>query len=122
MDLEIKTRTMEGVTIVAPQGRLVLGEETTEFGADVRGLLEQNPTIIMDLSGLTYADSSGIGVLMGLFIAARSRGGEIKFADPSDHIAQVLKTMQLVGVLGMYPRLEDAVRALKKGAASGGPF
>jgi anti-sigma B factor antagonist len=122
MDLQIETREQEGVTVVACQGKLILSDETTQFGNQVRALLEQNPVIVMDLSGVTYADSSGIGTLMGLFVAARACKGEIKFAQPSDRLAKVLKSMQLVGVLGMYPHVDDAVRSLKTGAAGGGPF
>lgn len=123
MELRIETREQDGVTVVTCQGKLVLGDETTLFGNQVRALLEEKPILVMDLSGLTYADSSGIGTLMGLFVAARARGGEIKFAHPSDHLAKVLKTMQLVGVLGLYPQVEDAVRSLQSGASTGaGPF
>ena len=122
MDLQIETREQEGVTVVACQGKLTLGDETTQFGNEVRAILEKKPVIVMDLSGLTYADSSGIGTLMGLFVAARARSGEIKFAQPSERIAKVLKSMQLVGVLGMYPLVEDAVRSLKSGGGGGGPF
>ena len=122
MDLQIETREQEGVTVVSCQGKLILGDETTAFGNQVRAILEENPVIVMDLSGLSYADSSGIGTLMGLFVAARARSGEIKFAQPSDRLAKVLKSMQLVGVLGMYPHVEDAVRSLKSGATAPGPF
>ncbi len=122
MDFEVSTRNVDGVTVVAPTGKLVLGDDTALLGAKVREILEENPVIVIDLSGLTYADSSGIGTLMGLFIAARSRGGEIKFAQPSDRLAQVLKSMQLVGVMGMYPHVDHAVRSLKDRAAASGPF
>ena len=122
MELQLDTQTIEGVTVVSCNGRLILGDETTRAGNEVRAILEQNPVIVMDLSGLTYADSSGIGTLMGLFIAARARGGEIKFAQPSDRLSQVLKTMQLVGVLGMYPHVDDAIRSLKARSAAPGPF
>ncbi len=122
MELQIETREQDGVTVVSCQGKLVLGDETTAFGNQVRALLAQKPVIVMDLSGLSYADSSGIGTLMGLFVAARASNGEIKFAQPSERIAKVLKSMQLVGVLGMYPRVDDAVRSLKSGAPGGGPF
>ncbi len=122
MELQIEIREQDGVTVVACLGKLVLSEETTRFGNQVRTLLDEKPVIVMDLSGLSYADSSGIGTLMGLFVAARARSGEIKFAQPSDRIANVLKSMQLVGVLGMYPHVDDAVRSLKSGVASAGPF
>ncbi len=122
MDLQIQTREQDGVTVVSCQGKLVLGEETTAFGNQVRALLQQKPVFVMDLSGLSYADSSGIGTLMGLFVAARACNGEIKFAQPSDRIAKVLKSMQLVGVLGMYPHVDDAVRSLKGGVPASGPF
>jgi len=122
MEFQIETRLVDGVKVVACKGKLMLGEEMTAFGNQVRSILEQNPVIVMDLSGLTYADSSGIGTLMGLFIAARARGGEIKFAQPSDRLSQVLKTMQLVGVMGLYPHVDDAVRSLKARTTGPGLF
>ncbi|MBZ5646778.1 MAG: STAS domain-containing protein [Acidobacteriia bacterium] len=122
MELQIETRDMDGVTVVFCQGKLVLGEEITQFGNQIRAILEEKPVIVMDLSGLSYADSSGIGTLMGLFIAARARSGEIKFANPSERLSHVLKSMQLVGVLGMYPKVDDAIRSLKARSAAPGPF
>jgi anti-sigma B factor antagonist len=122
MELQIETRDMDGVTVVFCQGKLVLGDETTQFGNQIRAILEEKPVIVMDLSGLSYADSSGIGTLMGLFIAARARSGEIKFANPSERLSHVLKSMQLVGVLGMYPKVDDAIRSLKARSAAPGPF
>ena len=80
MDLQIETRDLDGVTVIACQGELVLGEATTQFGNRVRAILEEKPVIVMDLSGLSYADSSGIGTLMGLFIAARARSSTGRFA------------------------------------------
>lgn len=122
MGLEITRQVVDGVTVVSPKGRLTLGEEMTHFGNEVRTILEETPVIVMDLSGVAYADSSGIGTLMGLFIAARARSGEIKFAQPSDRLSQVLKSMQLVGVMGMYPHVDDAVRSLKGRTTTPGPF
>ncbi len=123
MALEVAVRTVDGFTVVACSDKLVLGDDTNALGSRVREILEQNPVIVMDLSGITYADSSGVGTLMGLFIAARARSGEIKFAEASDRLFNVLKTMQLVGVLGMYPKVEDAIRSLKERAtAAPGPF
>ena len=61
----------------------------------------------LDFSGLTFMDSSGVGLIMGRFALVRRYGGKLAVADPS---AAVLKMMQLAGMEKMIP-----IKYTKKG-------
>ena len=61
----------------------------------------------LDFSGLTFMDSSGVGLIMGRFALVRRYGGKLAVADPS---AAVLKMMRLAGMEKMIP-----IKYTKKG-------
>ena len=67
----------------------------------------QPERVFLDLSGVDFMDSSGLGLIMGRFALVRRYGGKLAGADPS---AAVLKMMRLAGMEKMIP-----VKYTKKG-------
>ena len=63
----------------------------------------------MDLSGLTFCDASGLGVLTRIARHARQAGRQLRLtsARPS-----LLKLMRLTGLDGVFPELRPSVRGL----------
>ncbi len=57
--------------------------------------------VVIDLSGLSFIDSSGIGVLMGLKAHLRTRKVEFTLVNPSPKILQILKVTRLDKVFGL---------------------
>src|SRR5690348_2339593 len=80
MPIETK-RTESGVAIITVTGRLVIGKEVEKLESSVNDLLVKNQkTIVLDLTGLEYADSSGIGTFVSCLSAVRKAGGEMRMA------------------------------------------
>lgn len=48
-------------------------------------------TLILDFSGVSFMDSSGIGLIMGRYKILRPLGGEIILQDPAPHISRILR-------------------------------
>lgn len=66
---------------------------------------------MIDLSGVTFMDSTGINLLIGADQAARGAQGWLRLAAPTE---AVLRTMQLVGldmIIPSYPTLGEALEA-----------
>lgn len=62
----------------------------------------------VDLSGLSFMDSAGIGVLVGATKRARAADGRLCLVSPRHHIRQVLESMGLVRVMPIFGGLDDA--------------
>src|ERR1700739_4395209 len=64
MALKISTHEAGSVTVVSCSGRIVFGEEAADLREVVKSLLERNQQIVIDLGGVTYIDSGGLGTLV----------------------------------------------------------
>src|SRR5437660_11832615 len=99
MTLKIETRTADGVTVVSCNGRIVFGEEATALRDTVKKLLGSTKRILLNLAGVTYIDSGGLGPLGGVYSSARSAGAEIKRLALGPRLPGVLQLPQLAHIL-----------------------
>jgi anti-sigma B factor antagonist len=117
MNLKIDTRQANSVTVVACTGRIVSGEEATALRDGLKRVLTSSREIVLNLSGVTYIDSSGLGMLVGVYSSARSVGADIKLTGLGQRIRDVLQITKLVTVFEAYDNEQQAVAAFKRGAA-----
>jgi len=83
--------------------------------AEVKGealrLIGASPDVIVDLTGVLFLDSAGVGVLVGLFKNARLRGGRARFCGLTPGVRSVLELIQLDRIFEIYDDVEAAVRS-----------
>jgi anti-sigma B factor antagonist len=73
MALKITDREVNGVAVLALEGRIVLGEETVTLREKVKGLLAAGEKkLVLDLKDVTLIDSSGLGALVAAHSSAQS--------------------------------------------------
>ena len=65
----------------------------------VRGTIPGSKRIILDLTDVTYLDSSGLGTLVGLYVSAKRGGSALKVIHLSDRVKELLKLTQLASML-----------------------
>jgi len=118
MALKIATREAGAVTVVSCNGRIVFGEEAADLREVVKNLLQRTKQIVVDLSGVTYIDSGGLGTLVGLFTSARNLGGEIKLANLTQRVHDQLQITKLITVFDCYPNEQAAVNAFPQRATA----
>ena len=121
MPLQTITRTLGAVTIVECSGRLVLGEESANLRHLVKDLLSESKQIVLDLGGVNFIDSSGLGVLAGLLTSARNSHGEIKLARLDGRLKGVLQMTRLLTVFEVFDRAEDAAASFNRAAGQSTP-
>jgi anti-sigma B factor antagonist len=93
----------EDSAVVACHGRLVAGE-TDAFYHEVRQLVSDVNTVVVDLEKLTYIDSMGLGTLVRLRAAAKKSGCEFKLL----HLGkQVRNLLTLTNLLTFFGQVED---------------
>jgi len=67
--------------------------------------------LVLDLAGLDFIDSTGLGVLVGALRRVRAGGGDLRVAAAPPGIARVFSVTGLDRVFGVYPTVEDAQQA-----------
>lgn len=110
MDLNI---TESGaVCVLKMKGRLTSGEAASDFEkAFERSIASGHIHLVLDLQGLAYVDSSGIGSVVNALRQANKISGTVKLVNPSSF---VMKTFKMVGILplfNIYTSEEEALAA-----------
>lgn len=107
-ELQLHTRTDDGIHFIEPRGEISL-ETAPSFHAVVLSTLEQRPVkIIIDLAGVTYMDSSGVGTLVDIKRRAGRSGGELFLMAPQPMVKSVLEITQLTRFFRIIDRAEEA--------------
>ncbi len=117
MNLKIETRQANGVAVVSCAGRIVFGEEASALRDYLKGTLSSSRSIVLNLSGVSYIDSGGLGTLVGVYSSARSQGADIKLTGLGPRVRDVLQITKLVTVFEAYDSEQQAIAAFKRGAA-----
>ncbi len=91
--------TSSGATVVVATGRLDF-HAADALRHQLHGCFEAGVTrVVIDLSGVTSIDSSGVGALIFGLKSARSAGGDLLLAAPTKSVAGILAMMNLTEVL-----------------------
>ena len=109
MALKITNKKSDGVTVVYCSGRIVFGEETASLRETVKNLLGENLQLVLNLGGVSYIDSGGLGTLVGLYTSAKAAGGNVKLANLTQRVRDQLVLTKLVTVFEFYDSEEQAV-------------
>jgi anti-sigma B factor antagonist len=119
MPLKITSREVDGVTVLALDGRIVLGEETSTLREKVKSLLgEGKKDIILNLNNVTLIDSSGLGALVAAYSSAKSGGASLRLSNLGSRVDELLQITKLYTVFEVSETEADALRALSKKASA----
>jgi anti-sigma B factor antagonist len=119
MTNNIINKEVDGVSVVSFNGRIVLGPESGALRERVKGLLvEDKKKIVLNMSNVTYIDSSGLGMLVALHVSARGQGAELHLSNLGEKFQDVLQLTRLFTVFSVYDTEAEAIRGFKAGAAS----
>jgi anti-sigma B factor antagonist len=117
MTLKIETRQADGVTIMSCQGRIVFGEEAAILRENLKRVLSSTRQVVLNLSGVSYIDSGGLGTLVGVYSSARAAGADIKLTGLGQRLRDVLQITKLVTVFEVYDTEQEAIATFHRGAA-----
>jgi anti-sigma B factor antagonist len=118
MQLKISTRLMDGILVVDCNGRIVFGEESAYLRDTVKKHLAETKNLVINLGGVNYIDSGGLGTLVALYTTARTNGGKIKLAHLTQRVGDLLQVTKLLTVFETYDSEDEALEAFRKGAAA----
>jgi len=119
MELRLGVVWQADIAIVRCRGRIVFGQEVDELRLIVLSLLKETNRVVLQLAGVELIDSEGLAALVGLFISARNRGGELKLADLSSKSRELLRVTRLDKIIGTHKSEAEAVASFHPVKAPG---
>ncbi|HKG61280.1 MAG TPA: STAS domain-containing protein [Pyrinomonadaceae bacterium] len=111
-ELNINERQAGDVTVLDMSGKITIGEGSVALRAAIRRLLEEGKKrILLNLGGISYIDSSGIGELVSSYTAINKEGGQLKLLNLTQKIRDLLTITKLLTVFDVYEKEADALNS-----------
>lgn len=111
--MKIEIRQREGVTIIAPQGKITIGAGDIALREAVAEALDAaSGNILADLSGVSTIDSSGIGELVSAYTTVTNRGRKLALLHLPPKVQDLLQITQLITVFDIHDDEDEAINNL----------
>ena len=112
MSVKLSTRQVGDVTVIDAVGRITLGEGASTFRDTIRDLAAKgDKKLLLNLSEVSYIDSSGIGELVSGFTTVTNHGGQLKLVGLTKRVKDLLQITKLYTVFDVYDAETSAVRS-----------
>jgi anti-sigma B factor antagonist len=112
MKLRAYTRVDSGVAVVELEGAITLGDELALLRDMVLGALTEGYTnILLDLEGVSYIDSAGLGELVACNALADGRGGDVKLLHLQKKIRGLLQITKLITIFETFEDEREAIQS-----------
>jgi anti-sigma B factor antagonist len=112
VSVKLTTRQVGDVTVIDAAGRITLGEGASAFRDMIRDLAAKGDRkLLLNLSEVSYIDSSGIGELVSGFTTVTNHGGSLKLVGLSKRVKDLLQITKLYTVFEVFDDEADAIRS-----------
>jgi anti-sigma B factor antagonist len=112
VSVKITKREADGVTVVSLSGRLTLGDASAQLRETLKGLIDSgNNKIVLNMGDVAYIDSSGLGELVSSFTTVKNSGGELKLANLTQKVNDLLTVTKLYTVFEVHNDEAAAVQS-----------
>ncbi|GAB4378937.1 MAG: hypothetical protein Kow0042_27870 [Calditrichia bacterium] len=107
--MKVKEKIEGDVAILTVSGNMMGGPETSALHEKVKSLIADGiKKVVIDLKGVKWMNSSGLGVLMACMTSLNNAGGKLKLASVTEKVKSLLMITQLMRIFDTY---ENADRA-----------
>jgi anti-sigma B factor antagonist len=111
--MNYSTEVRDGVIVVAPTGDLA-SDTVSGFQEKLDELLAAGSHyFVIDMKGVGFIDSSGLGALVRLFKRVRIGEGDVRLAEVPAPVMKILDLTRLTQVFDVFPTVPDAVASLQ---------
>ncbi len=112
MSLKIDIRETPEATILDLHGRISLGEPLSDLRDSIReALAGDQKNLLLNLGGVSYIDSSGLGQLISSYAAVTERGGQMKLLNLQTRVQDLMQITKLLTVFETFTSEAAALRS-----------
>lgn len=119
MSVKVTIQEVDGVSVVALDGRIVLGEESGALREAVKNLLAAGKKkVVLNMADVTYIDSAGLGILVAAYVSAKTQEASIRLCALGNKFREVLQITRLLTIFEVYDTPAAAVASFHESTAS----
>lgn len=108
--MRMNEREQNGVVILEPKGKIMGGPDAGAIKERLHQLINQGKKkVVVDLGGVSWMNSSGLGILIGGLTTMRNNGGDLKLAAPAEKVQNLLIVTKLITIFESFDTAEEAV-------------
>jgi len=113
-ELDVKERQAGDVTILDMSGEVRIGEGAVALRDSIRNLADQGKKkVLLNLAGVKYMDSTGVGELIANYTTITRGGGQLKLLNLTDRIQNLLVITKLLTVFDSYENEAEALQSFQ---------
>jgi anti-sigma B factor antagonist len=110
--MQIEERVVNGVTILDLKGKITLGEGDEALKEKINELVHKNSKkILLNLEGVPYIDSAGLGEIVRTYTTVSRQGGQLKLLNLTKRITDLLAITKLLTVFETFDSESDALKS-----------
>jgi len=112
--MEITKKVIQpGVVVLEMTGSIRMGPSCRQIELAVDDVIRRQETwVIFDLSGVSFIDSSGVGIIVKSMTRLKELGGTLRLAGVKGMVDGALKLTQINRIIGIYPTASEASQGL----------
>ena len=112
--MQIEERVVGDVTILDLKGKITLGEGDEALKDKINSLALQNrKRILLNLEGVPYIDSAGLGEVVRTYTTISRQGGQLKLVNLTKRITDLLSITKLLTVFETFDSEPEALKSFK---------
>lgn len=108
--MKLGSREQDGIIVLEPKGKIMGGPDATAMHEMLHDLVSHDKKrVVIDLSGVDWMNSTGLGILISGLTTMRNNGGDLKLANVTEKIESLLTITKLVTVFESHDNVEAAI-------------
>jgi anti-sigma B factor antagonist len=116
--MEIQERTVGSVVVLDLNGKLAGGDGAGLLKDKVNSVVHQGRRqVLLNLAGISYIDSSGLGEIVACYTTVTGKGGQIKLVNLTKRVQDLLAITKLLTVFDTFDSEPQAVQSFKAKAS-----
>jgi anti-sigma B factor antagonist len=110
--MQANVRNIEEIAIIDVTGRITLGDGSARLREVVGSLIDGGRLkLLLNLHGVGYIDSSGLGELVRTYTSVRNKGGYVKMVNPSKRVHELLQLTHMALVFDVHTDEASAIQS-----------
>jgi anti-sigma B factor antagonist len=113
--VDVTVRTAGDISILTVRGTVLGGPESDSLRAELDRVLTRGARrLLVDLDGVPWMNSAGLGIFLSAYSRLRGLGGELRLCGVGSRVREILRTTKLLTVLAVLDDEEAGIRSFRE--------